>query len=77
MVFQEDTVFPWMRVQENVEFGLAPKESAAATTRRSRAADGWRPSASQVRREPAQELSGGMRKRVAIAAVFAGGARSC
>lgn len=74
MVFQEDTVFPWMRVQANVEFGLrsqgrSPQECARiaqewlAAVGLTDFADSW-----------PKELSGGMRKRVAIATVFATGA---
>jgi NitT/TauT family transport system ATP-binding protein len=75
MVFQEDTVFPWMRVQDNVEFGLRSQRRAAAE-RRARALE-WLAAvglADFVRSWP-KELSGGMRKRVAVATVFAGGAR--
>jgi NitT/TauT family transport system ATP-binding protein len=74
MVFQDETVFPWMRVRANVEFGLrAQGVSAAERTRIARDwldrvdlldfADSW-----------PRELSGGMRRRVALATVFAGGA---
>ena len=74
MVFQDDTVFPWMRVRANVEFGLKAKgmgtpERAKLTTRwleqvgLDEFADSW-----------PRELSGGMRKRVALATVFATGA---
>lgn len=75
MIFQEDTVFPWMRVRENAEFGLKAQGVESGERRRRTAewlaavglegfADSW-----------PRELSGGMRKRVAIATVFAGGAR--
>jgi NitT/TauT family transport system ATP-binding protein len=71
MVFQEDTVFPWLRVQANVEFGLRAKAMAAelraATARKWLAAVGL---ADVATRWP-RELSGGMRKRVALATVFA------
>ncbi|WP_445505151.1 ABC transporter ATP-binding protein [Microvirga sp. G4-2] len=74
MVFQEDTVFPWMRVADNVEFGLKmqgqPREVRQAAVQRwlgevglSDYAGSW-----------PKELSGGMRKRVAIAAAFASNA---
>jgi len=74
MVFQEDTVFPWMRVTDNVEFGLRAQGVGDAERRRTVArwleevgltdfADSW-----------PKELSGGMRKRVAVATVFATGA---
>jgi NitT/TauT family transport system ATP-binding protein len=75
MVFQEDTVFPWLRVQENVEFGLKAKGLAAAE--RASRARSW---LQAVQLDDAagswpRELSGGMRKRVALATVFATGAR--
>ena len=44
MVFQEDTVFPWMRVQENVEFGLRAQGKMPHPVRKQRG-DGWRRSA--------------------------------
>jgi NitT/TauT family transport system ATP-binding protein len=74
MVFQEDTVFPWMRVQANVEFGL--RAQGMARTKRRQVAAEW---LSAVRLQNfaeswPRELSGGMRKRVALAAVFAAGA---
>lgn len=74
MVFQEDTVFPWMRVQENVEFGLRAQGQPPLVRAQSAAQwlsavglDGFAGSWPK-------ELSGGMRKRVAIATVFASGA---
>jgi len=74
MVFQQDTVFPWMHVRDNVEFPLrvkgVPRRERRATADRwieavglSKFAESW-----------PRELSGGMRKRVALAAVLAAGA---
>ncbi|MBO9533651.1 MAG: ABC transporter ATP-binding protein [Solirubrobacteraceae bacterium] len=71
MVFQEDTVFPWMRVGANVDWalklrGVAPDERKALTARYleevglSHTAGAW-----------PRELSGGMRKRVSLATAFA------
>ena len=74
MVFQEDTVFPWLRVIDNVEFGLRnkrlPRRERSARARR------WLAAVGLVGVEQAwpKELSGGMRKRVALAAAFATGA---
>lgn len=74
MVFQEDTVFPWMTVRENVEFGLKcqgrPKDEREATSRRWLLDVGL----GEFENSWPKELSGGMRKRVAIAAAFASGA---
>ena len=75
VVFQKDSVFPWMRVLENVEYGL--KCRGLPKAERSRIArlylgmvglEHWE-------RSWPRELSGGMLKRVAIATVFANGAR--
>jgi NitT/TauT family transport system ATP-binding protein len=74
MVFQEDTVFPWLRVLDNVEFGLRNKGMTRSArrelARRWLAAVGL----SGVENAWPKELSGGMRKRVALATVFATGA---
>ncbi|MVA22178.1 ATP-binding cassette domain-containing protein [Agrobacterium vitis] len=71
MVFQDDAVFPWMKVRENVEFGLKIKglpegernrivNEKLATVELSHAADLY-----------PRELSGGMRKRVDLARALA------
>jgi NitT/TauT family transport system ATP-binding protein len=74
MVFQEDTVFPWLSVQDNVEFGLRskglPKKDRAARALVWLRAVGL----GEVAGSWPKELSGGMRKRVALASVFATGA---
>jgi NitT/TauT family transport system ATP-binding protein len=74
MVFQEDTVFPWFRVQSNVEFGL--KSQGIPTAERRRIAAEWLQAVGleDFARSWPRELSGGMRKRVALATVFAAGA---
>jgi NitT/TauT family transport system ATP-binding protein len=74
VVFQKDTVFPWMRVLDNIEFGLrsrgVPKGERTAVAQHfldevglGHVAGSW-----------PRELSGGMLKRVAVATVFANGA---
>jgi ABC-type nitrate/sulfonate/bicarbonate transport system ATPase subunit len=74
MVFQQDTVFPWMHVRDNVEFSLRVK----GVSRRERRAisDRWLDAVglSAFAASWPRELSGGMRKRVALAAVLASGA---
>jgi NitT/TauT family transport system ATP-binding protein len=64
-VFQEYGIFPWMSVQENVEFGLW-KLGADEQTRR---AAQWISAVGLAGFEQAlpAELSGGMRQRVALA----------
>lgn len=73
MVFQDDAVFPWYSVRENVGYGLRFKD--LGRSERIRIADhfiglvglsGWEDS------YPYQ-LSGGMRKRVDVARAFASG----
>jgi NitT/TauT family transport system ATP-binding protein len=74
MVFQEDTVFPWMRVRDNVEFGLGAQGLGKAE--RAERARSWLAAVGlgEVGGSWPRELSGGMRKRVALATVFATGA---
>jgi NitT/TauT family transport system ATP-binding protein len=74
MVFQEDTVFPWMRVSDNIEFGL--KAQGADPAIRHATAARWLEAVglTDFAQSWPKELSGGMRKRVAIATVFASGA---
>ena len=71
MVFQQDAVFPWMAVHKNVEYGPRSRGLSRAECRR--IADEWirlvglEGFASSYSRE----LSGGMRKRVDLARVYA------
>ncbi|WIJ25817.1 ABC transporter ATP-binding protein [Devosia sp. RR2S18] len=75
VVFQKDSVFPWMSVIDNVEYGLKSRGVPAAErrerARRYLASVGL----SEVENAWPRELSGGMLKRVAIATVFANGSR--
>lgn len=72
VMFQQTALFPWLTVVENVAFGLklkanagkAPVESTVETLLR-------RTGLSKFRDRYPAELSGGMRQRVAIAAVLA------
>ena len=71
MVFQSYTLFPWLTVRRNVEFGLELKRMAAAERRR--IAQGF---IRQVGLEGFEEaypdqLSGGMRQRAALARALA------
>jgi NitT/TauT family transport system ATP-binding protein len=71
MVFQEDTVLPWMRVQDNVAWSLElrgiPRGERPEMARRYLDEVGL----AHVPRAWPRELSGGMRKRVSLATAFA------
>jgi NitT/TauT family transport system ATP-binding protein len=71
LVFQRDSVFPWMRVIDNVGYGLkcrgVDKATRVEIARRYLGEVGL----AGVERSWPRELSGGMLKRVAVATVFA------
>ena len=73
MVFQQDTVFPWLHVRENIEFGL--RATRASESDRQKITDHWLEAVglSDFAASWPRELSGGMRKRVALAAAMAVG----
>ena len=75
VVFQKDSVFPWMRVIDNVEYGLKCRGLAVAERREIARTYLKHVGLSHVERAWPRELSGGMLKRVAIATVFANGGR--
>jgi NitT/TauT family transport system ATP-binding protein len=70
VVFQEYALFPWLTVQQNIEFGLRERGMRKAQrqerVRRRIAAVGL----SGFEQRYPQELSGGMRQRVALARVL-------
>ncbi|MEM9544208.1 MAG: ABC transporter ATP-binding protein [Cyanobacteria bacterium P01_E01_bin.42] len=67
MVFQRYTLYPWMNVQKNVEFGLK-LQGLAKNDRRERASYYLEVvGLSQFAKSLPKELSGGMKQRVAIA----------
>jgi ABC-type nitrate/sulfonate/bicarbonate transport system ATPase subunit len=71
VIFQADSVFPWMRVLANVEFGLRIR-GIPRRRRREVAMEHLRlVELDGVAHAWPRELSGGMRARVAVAAVFA------
>ena len=67
VVFQEYALFPWLTVQQNIEFGLRerrmPRLERRERVRRQIASVGL----SGFEQRYPQELSGGMRQRVALA----------
>jgi NitT/TauT family transport system ATP-binding protein len=71
VIFQADSVFPWMRVLANVEFGLRIR-GVGRQRRRELSLEQLRlVELEAVAHAWPRELSGGMRARVAVAAVFA------
>lgn len=71
MVFQSYTLYPWMTVQENVEFGLKLRGMAARQRREEASRYLEVVGLAQFSRSLPKELSGGMKQRVAIARALA------
>jgi ABC-type nitrate/sulfonate/bicarbonate transport system ATPase subunit len=71
MVFQSYTLFPWLRVRENIEFGPKLKGLPKAERRRISAALLEEMGLAEFARAYPKELSGGMKQRVAIARALA------
>lgn len=71
VVFQRDTVFPWKRVADNITFGL--KARGVPRAERDKVAAHYLKliDLENFARAWPHQLSGGMRRRVAIASVFA------
>lgn len=71
MVFQDQSVFPWMSVRENIAFGL--KARGVAKAARYRIADNYihKIGLTGFENMLPHQLSGGMKQRVAIARTFA------
>lgn len=71
VVFQEPTLFPWLTVRQNVEFGLRQK-NLPPDERVRRTAEALRQAGMDDRPDAyPHALSGGMRQRVALARVVA------
>ncbi len=70
-VFQQDAVFPWLTVEQNVEYG--PRSRGVPKAQREGAVAKWCASVglSNFRKAYPKELSGGMRKRVDLARAYA------
>jgi NitT/TauT family transport system ATP-binding protein len=75
VVFQKDSVFPWMRVLDNVEYGLRCRGVATEERRKIARRFLGMVGLGAVEKAWPRELSGGMLKRVAVATVFANGAQ--
>ena len=75
MVFQAYTLFPWLTVRRNVQFG--PKQRGAKRAERERLADHFLDAVglNGFRDHFPKQLSGGMRQRVAIARALANSPR--
>jgi NitT/TauT family transport system ATP-binding protein len=71
MVFQSYTLYPWLRVRENVEFGPALKGVPKEERRRISAQLIEEMGLTEFARAYPKELSGGMKQRVAIARALA------
>lgn len=71
VVFQRDTLFPWMRVEDNLTYGLRSQGVPRAQRREIAAQLLEAIDLAGYGRSYPDQLSGGMRRRVAIAAVLA------
>jgi NitT/TauT family transport system ATP-binding protein len=71
VIFQQDAVYPWMRVLQNVEFGLRTKGVGRRARKQIAEEHLDLVDLSGLGRLWPRELSGGMRARVAVASVFA------
>lgn len=74
VVFQKDSVFPWMRVLDNVSYGPKCRGLARSLCREIALRYLDAVGLADVAHSWPRELSGGMLKRVAVATAFANGA---
>ncbi len=71
LIFQETSLFPWLTVWENVSFGLSIRGAAKAERRAVAAEALQRVGLIAAMEKRPDELSGGMRQRVAVARALA------
>lgn len=71
MVFQQDAVFPWLSVLDNIAFGLRANGTSAGEAQQQAAFWAEKVGLTGFEKAMPRELSGGMRKRVDIARVYA------
>jgi NitT/TauT family transport system ATP-binding protein len=71
LIFQETSLFPWLTVWQNVSFGLAIRGASQAERRKVAAEALQRVGLSAAMEKRPDELSGGMRQRVAVARALA------
>jgi NitT/TauT family transport system ATP-binding protein len=71
LIFQETSLFPWLTVWQNVSFGLAIRGASQAERRTVAAEALQRVGLSAAMDKRPDELSGGMRQRVAVARALA------
>jgi NitT/TauT family transport system ATP-binding protein len=70
-VFQQDAVFPWLTVEQNIEYG--PKARGVPRAARQKLVEHWSAlvGLDRFRKAYPKQLSGGMRKRVDLARAYA------
>ena len=71
VIFQEQSAFPWLRVRDNVAYGLRMQGRPRAEARRRAEAEAREVGLEAFLDAYPFQLSGGMRQRVAIARAFA------